>query len=175
MRKSRYILVALLAGVLAFTACKSNEANYRRAYERAIATRSNEGTIDSLVAGTFYTESGRPRVYNLGNGDTLYTRVEYVTLTKDAGNPEGATLSRYNVVAGQFRQIFNAKSLKRRLEQLGYPALVVHNQTPHYYVVASSSSMAIDALEDLRHVAADDSLRLLSPCPFVLEPAQLSR
>ena len=172
MKKLIYILAAFVA--ITAVGCKTNEANYRRAYEKAVGSRINEGSIDSLVAGDFYVDNGRPAIITLGD-EKLDTRIEYVTLTKIEGEPAHAPMKRYNVVVGQFRQLFNARSLAARLEPLGYDLFIVQNQTPQYYVVAGSYDMAIDALHRLRQVQQETDVKLLPPCPWVLQSAQLVR
>ena len=109
------------------------------------------------------------------SGDTLMLLTEPVALTPEGGATH-ETLRRYNVVVGQFRQIFNAKAMLARLREGAYPdAIILNTRLPLYYVITNSVATQEEAVKALRNVEADTTLRLASPLPFVLRPAHLAR
>lgn len=161
----------LLAGLLLLTglqACKTTSANYRAAYERATVER------DSLELELDRTIYGRPRNdygtrLQVVGADTVRTKVQHVRFTADGGgSPE--MMHRYCVVAGQFRQGFNARMMRRALAELGYPrSFVVQTGEPYYYVVAASYDDMAQAANALAGVRRNTRLTLKAPCPFLLE------
>ncbi|MBN2667657.1 MAG: SPOR domain-containing protein [Bacteroidales bacterium] len=60
--------------------------------------------------------------------------------------------AKYQLVAGSFKASGNANRLQKKLEKLGYPAIVVH-QAQRYRVIASAYSDKIEAIQ------AKDSLK----------------
>lgn len=176
MEMKRIIAVVAVAALLA--ACKPSESNYRKSYEAVLAKRQADreadAELDSLVA---YRQLGSTdRFVNIPVGaDTLRARVLVVKPTADEA---GVTppMERFCVVAGMFRQLFNARALAGRLQSIGYAdAFVVNTSAPDYYVVAATSSSAISALEDLRQVQHDERVPLQQGYPWVLQPASLTR
>lgn len=160
------------AAMLALPACKTSEANYRAAYETA-KERSRSGDLDSTVYARIRREA-RPATVKVGN-DTLPLITQNVKLTIE-GASAGAPLRRYNLVVAQFKQIFNAKSMKQRLIDGGYPeALIVETREPLYYVVAESYDNAAAALSGLNAIKAAPTLAMKDPFPWILQPASFSR
>ncbi len=170
MSKSRIIIALMLA--MALVACKTNERNYREAYEKVMEKRQAEqAELDSLVGDHALFDNTNARYYVVGD-DTLTVRREHVRQDSIPGRPM-VRLQRFNVVVGKFRQLFNAKSLVSRVEPAGYTALVAHNSVPEYYVLVGSCDTPEAALDSLRRVQADTTLHPLPPCPYVLQPAHL--
>lgn len=162
-------LAAAAAWLVGLAACKPTEANYRTAYEKAVAGRSDEA--DS----TIYTKIRREFVPGtLTYGDRSFpTGSQFVKATEDGGGV-AESVKRYCVVAGQFKQIFNAKSMRERLAEGGYPgAFVVQTREPYYFVVAGSSHEIQPAVELFDRLQADTALRLREPAPFILLPSQI--
>lgn len=167
-------LLFYMAGVvmLALPACKTTEANYRAAYETA-KERSRSGDLDSTVYARIRREA-RPATVKVGN-DTLPLITQNVKLTTE-GASAGASLRRYNLVVAQFKQIFNAKSMKQRLIDGGYPeALIVETREPLYYVIAESYDNAAAALAGLNAIKAAPPLVMKDPFPWILQPAAFAR
>ncbi|MBD5215193.1 MAG: SPOR domain-containing protein [Bacteroidales bacterium] len=159
-----FTVIALVAG------CKTSEANYRAAYEKAVAARAEDESIDSTIYGQVRRQM-KSQVMQTPDGRSVEVQSQFVKVTENGGGiPEN--LKSYNVVAGQFKQLFNAKSLRDRLTDLGYPgAFVVETSEPYYYVVAGSYSgltQAADALEQLR---AKAPVAMKAPLPFILHAA----
>lgn len=162
-----------LAALMALGACKPNESAYKSAYESAIAKRDAEGGVEGTVYNR-YREMAKPSEIALGT-DTLPVITEFIGFTENGGASRETT-GRYNVVVGRFKQVFNARQMRERLQANGYPeAFILHTREPLYYVATATCSTAQEALEQLRRVEADSSLVLRAPLPFVLQPAHMAR
>lgn len=165
----KYALALGAVGLFCLTACKTTEANYRSAYERAVAGRGDD--TDS----TIYTKIRReftPGAMTY-DGRTFPTGSQFVAVTEGGGGIS-ESIKRYCVVAGQFKQIFNAKSMRERLTDNGYPgAFVVQTREPYYFVVAGSSHDIEPAIEIFDKLQADTALHLREPAPFILIPSQI--
>lgn len=170
MRKFAIIFtIALLV-----MSCKTNEKNMNDAYVRAIAGRENDNPgLDS----TIYSQIRREMNHNtmVVNGDSVDVSTQWLSVTEGGGGIR-ENLKRYNIAVGQFKQLFNAKSMRERLLDMGYPgAFVVQTREPYYYVIAASLSDVNDAVTFLHKVEKDPQLKMKSPLPFILEPAQHRR
>ena len=159
----------------AATACKTTEANYRSAYEKVVAGRDSTDSmpLDSTIYGSMRRmHAGNSREITTPGGYTTEVMSQFVKVTEGGGGiPE--YLKPYCVVAGQFKQKFNAVSLRDRLVDLGFPsAFVVETPEPFYYIVSGSyagEQEAAEALDALRKKAPASVLR--SPAPFILRAA----
>ena len=79
-------------------------------------------------------------------------------------------LRRFNVVAAQFKQRFNALSMRGRLADGACPgAFVVETAEPYYYVVAASYADAADAAEYMERLRAEAPVVMSEPCHFILD------
>ena len=164
-------LAAALATSMAFTACKTTEANYRAAYQIAKDKQLDGG--DSTVTAGLRNEQ-LPKQMTI-QGVTLPVRTEIIAVAKAAGDDPGA-LRLYNVVVASFRQRFNATSYRDRLRTIGFPdAILVHNRDLTYFVVARSTPSPQQALETLNSLKATDGILLQPPFPYVLRAGQLVR
>lgn len=166
---SRVIILAAAALVAAgaFIACKTTEENYRKAYEKAVAARDEGTDIDSTVYGQVRRQAD-VRTVDTPSGPVELRRQDVaVTEGQDFGQD---ALARYGVVAAQFKQKFNAESMRQRMVAAGFDStLVVETAEPLYYVVVTSHphiDQAIAALETLR---ASTPVALREPCPFILD------
>ena len=171
MKKILLYFCAIIA--IAITSCKTTEENYRAAYELAKDKRTETG--DSLVTSQLRS-STVPRLKVIG-ADTLPVRTIYVSSYRDNQSdvPQG-TLKKYLIVVGQFKQIFNAGSMAKRLVDSGYKnAFVVYDRQKDYYVVAEAVDSSSEASSKLREIEEDKSVVIRSPYPYVLCPAQLAR
>lgn len=163
MRHIAILCVSLLA-VMALGGCKTNENNYRAAYE--MARQKERSGIDSTVYEKIRKEA-RPSTVDV-DGRRLPALDVAVRVTSGLGEP--SQLKSYCVAVAQFKQLFNAKAMTTRLRQGGYDAFVVETREPLYYVLAGSSDTASDAAMLLERVAADKSIVLRDPYPFILRP-----
>ena len=131
MKHLRSILYVTATFALMLSAgCKTTEANYRQAYESARQKQTQEG--DSAITAGLNNQA-RPRSMEF-DGVTLPVLTTGVSIPKDGGM-ELSRLKKFNSVAGVFRQIFNAKSMRERLMQSGYPdAFILSNAYGTYSV-----------------------------------------
>lgn len=167
-----HILIILIAATV-FVACKTSEANYRAAYERAAEQRQAQSGVDSTIYARIRNQATTTRL--IASGDSIPMRTEYVSPTKDEGATRENTL-KYNVVVGQFKQIFNARQMRQRLISGGYPdARLLETREPLYYVVTATCATPEEAEQAYRKVLQDKNLVLRAPLPFILRPAQLVR
>lgn len=175
MRHSTILLLTLMA-TLALSSCKTNERNMMDAYEKAIAGKAEleaEEAKDASIYGNVRREMKHDAL--IVNGDTLDVSVQWVRLTKDGGGIN-EYLKRYCVVVGQFKQRFNAKSMRERLTENGYPGcFVVETREPYFFVIAASYDELDPAIEMLHKVEKDPVFRFKSPVPFILRPAQIPK
>ena len=159
-----------LAAVMAVVAggCGTSEENYRKAYEKAQEGKPADGvesTIYNRVRERATTE------YAVVDGDTLPMAKEYVTPAADAGY-KSEDLERYNVLVGQFKQLFHAKSLRQRVAGRGYDkAVIVQTAEPLYYVAALSTASLTEAKALCDSIAVNPPVRLADGYPRILRAA----
>lgn len=162
-----------IAGLVALTGCKTSEANYRQAYETAVTQRQDAAGLDSTIYSRIRNSAKTSSL--VVDGDSLPVRTEYIGVTEGEGIAR-TDLRRYNVVVGQFKQIFNARQMRSRLIDNGYEgAFIVHTREPLYYVVTATSDTPADIYEAWKRVSGDKGIVLRAPLPFILCPAHLSR
>lgn len=161
-------LIPLFTILLLLGACKTTEENYRAAYEKAIAGRDSAIAFDSTIYG-LHRRNINARLVAVGNGDSAEIRTMNVKITADGGGIK-EWLKPYSLVVGQFKTLTNARSMRERLVEAGYPrAFVVENAEPYYYILLSSHATekeAADALEALRQ--SHFPFPMKAPLPFIL-------
>ncbi len=164
MRNILFLLLVVFATLL--PSCKTSEANYRAAYERTIAARDSAAADENETA--IY---GRGRMLSANTivvgTDTIECITQRVVVSENAGSAD--IHGKFNVVVGQFKQSFNAMSMRSRLVTAGYEqAIVVQNGEPYYYVILSSHTERQDAINALKAIPADFPIRMRSPLPYLL-------
>ena len=170
--KKIFLFVAVVAA-MALGACKTTEANYKAAYEAAKIQQRQSADIDSTIYGKVRRQ-GTMIQLSVGQ-DTLPIRTEAIGYT-DGGGASRETVRKYNIVVGQFKQVFNARQMRERLMAGGYPdAFIVHTREPLYYVVTQTVDTPEEALAAYDKVKTDKNIVLRDPLPFVLRPAHLAR
>lgn len=161
----------LLAAIM-LTGCKPTEQNYRSAYEKTIAGRADKEADDS----TIYTNIRREMKerFMVVDGDSIPVKSQYVSITENGGGIN-ENIKRYCVVAGQFKQRFNALSMRERMADMeDYPgAFVVQTREPYYFVVAASYNEIAPAMKLIEKLRADKELKIKEPLPFILQPSQI--
>lgn len=168
----KFIRSVALAAVAALTlpclfSCKTTEANYREAYMKTIAARNEDAALDSTIYGRERRQMQSVTV-NTSAGQVEVRR--HMVRVTDGGGGFPEKLHRYNVVVGQFKQLFNAKSLRERLVDANFPsAFVVETAEPYYYVVLSSFDDAAEASKALDAFKAKKAISMREPCPFILD------
>ena len=166
MRK--LLILLLLLG--AMCACKTTEANYRAAYEKAIAGRDSADAIENTIYGRERRQVGFSYVV-APDGDTVAVKKQLVRITEGGGGIR-ENLKPYCVVVGQFKQKFNAVSMRDRLaiEQGILPgAFVVETGEPYFYVVGASFSSLAEATACLKRITGEKAIPFRSPLPFILQ------
>lgn len=174
--KNIFLAIAVtFVAILSVTSCKPSEENYRRAYERTISAASDSTRTEfGQTIYARYRQQTRNKVVISGE-DTIQTVVVNVTFAKEGGGiPE--QMKQYCVVAGEFKQLFNAKSLCERLRDGGFPgAFLVQTPEPYYYVVALSVDNIPAAVAGMKSLHENTPVRLKAPAPYILQPARLAR
>ncbi len=166
-----FLLIVLAAAVL--SSCKTTEANYKRAYELAVKDKDDADPVANTIYDAIRREA-LPAAVITAEGDTLRYKSEHLTVTVDQGLDRVPVMKRYCVVAGQFKQQFNAKAMAKRLRDLGYEsAFVIQTAEPLYYVVAVTTDSPSEASEAERALAKDEVLALRAPCPLIVRPIGL--
>lgn len=166
MRFTKLFIATALA-LAALCSCKTTEANYRAAYEKAMEAKAEQDSLESTVYGNYRRQKSTRTVVTPKGNVEVNTQLVRVT---EGGGGIAQNLQQYNVVIGQFKQLFNAKSLRERLVDMGYPsAFVVETAEPFYYIVLSSHADASDAQKALDAFAAKAPVPMKAPCPFILD------
>lgn len=164
--------VVLCAVALLATACKTSEANYRAAYEKTMEARRVEQSVDSTVYGEVRRQANT-RSVEVEQGVSTDVRVQHVRVTEGGGGIN-ENLRRYGVVVGQFKQRFNAISLRDRLVDAGYPAaFVVETAEPYYYILLGSYSELPEAYAAMKSFEAKPAIVMKEPLPFILQASGL--
>lgn len=167
---SKIALVALTAFTITATSCKTNEANYRAAYEAA--KQKNEDSRG--IEGTIYEKIRNGAIDSrlIVDGDSIPMMTVNVKIAAETATSE--QVKKYSVVINQFKQIFNAKSQMTRLRENGYPdAFVLETAEPLYYVVATTTDNGEEARQSYIKIQKDKSIVLKSPFPWILQPSSL--
>ena len=168
MNRNLFSIIAVSALIVpTLFSCKTTEANYRAAYEKTIAGREESGAVDSTIYGA-QRRSMETVTLNTPDGD-VEVRRQMVRITEEGGGSE-EKLHRYNVVVRQFKQLFNAKSMRGRLAEGKYPsAFVIETAEPYYYVVIASYDDVSEARKALDEVRSSGNIVMREPLPFILE------
>lgn len=119
--------------------CKTTEANYKAAYEAAVASRepSMPGQLDENTRRLLAMDRKNAHTKTIVDGDTLEITQLFVSMESN----EPKRVPQYSVVANAFSQIFNAQALQKRLIEAGFPnAYIFKTATPDYYVAADGSN-----------------------------------
>ena len=156
MKRWHFILQALVVVALSgFTSCKSNEANYRAAYD---ITRERQREMAGVDEGT-YTRIEAERTANTAviMGDSVRMITTYV----DIVDGTRADIKLYNVVVGEYKQLFNARSFRNRLVNNGHGSYVVKDSENVYYVVVEGFDTAPEAAEYLKMLNFSEGYELL--------------
>ena len=162
-----FCLVGLFA-LSIMTVCKTSEKNYREAYEKAVAKNDRGVTEFEETIYNRYRKQVAEAPMNVGD-KTINTKILRVKVTDDGGGIR-EWLKKYSVVAGEFKQKFNANSLRKRFVEAGYPrTFLVENGEPYYYVVIDSSD-DITAMSNLADsIAANPPFTLKEGYPFIMQ------
>lgn len=164
-RKSVALLGVVLL-ILSASSCKTTQANMYDAYAKAIEGEKAKNQEDDGLPGNTM-QMGHSTV-KLNDKDSIDVTSKYLYITKDGGGIK-ENIRRYNVVVGQFKQLFNAKSMRERLADDGYPGCFVAESTePYYYVIVRGYDTINEAADMLRKVEKDKKFNFKKPLPFII-------
>lgn len=159
--------LAALAVSICATSCRTNEANYRAAYEKTIAGRDAGVPLDSSIYGKVRRQMTVTMLS--AGGDSAELRAIPVNPAPAPDGTPGSIPQPYGVVAGQFKTLFNARSLCDRLHEAGYAdASIVQTAEPYYYIVASWQPDGAAAIAAMRRLQAEAPVVMRDPLPFIL-------
>lgn len=162
-----YLIISLAAATL-LGACKTSEANYREAYEKAIAGREADSAVDSTIYGKVRQQK-TVRTVDMPDGGTAEIRSQHVRATDGTGITTDKMLQ-YNVVTGGFKQLFNAKSLRQRLINAGYPStFIAETAEPYYYVIIGTYPDIDQAKTAVTAFNNSEAASIKTTTPFILE------
>ncbi len=167
MNKIHILLAAGCIASMTFVSCKTNEANYRAAYE---AVKEKTET-DSGIEGTIYERIRKESVQSrtIVGRDTIPTMTVAVKCVAGVSVPDD--VKQYNIAVSQFKQVFNAKSLVDRLRSEGYDsATLVVTAEPLYFVIAATTSSPEEAAAAYEIICADKRIFTKTPYPLLLKP-----
>ncbi len=138
-----WLMAATVCFLLAFGSCKPKQSAYKAAYEQAKEkeTTAPVTTTEDEVAEETYEEEEIAPVSKPKTTSTT-TRSERITA---AEGEDASRLKRYSVVIGSFKNKTNAYSLKERMQNEGYNAVLGENEQGMLRVIVSSFDDKADA------------------------------
>ncbi len=152
------LLLCLIQG------CKTTEANYRAAYEKAVSARESDER-ETIYGGASRQLGSKIMVEK---GDTAEIMIKHVSPVVASG-AKAPEVKKIMLVVGEFKQLFNAESMCKRFVDAGYPtALVVQTAEPYYYIVADSFDTIKEANASLDAIKNNAPFPLKTPAPFLL-------
>ena len=160
--KPFYYIVLVVATVL-LAACHTTETNYKESYDKAV-NKSRTGANASEYEAR---QMERVRFTSEVDGDSVRLIREYFNIVDDSVS----VLKRYGVVVGEFKQKFNAMSMRDRLRQDGQPSYVVYTGASDktYLVVAHAYDDITLAAAYIRIMKKETSVKPTVPLPWILE------
>ncbi len=166
MNLKSLLMGAAVVALIVTAGCKPSETAYREAYRSAVAARDAALGADSA---SFIPIRPNMKQTVVAQGTDTISATYIPVLLLNEGGATLDKLRRYSLVVGQFKQVFNAKQMRRRISERGYPgAIIVRSGEPLYYVIASSTDSVPSAARALRDVHSDTLFRFHSPLPFIL-------
>lgn len=163
--------------LLALSACKTTEANYRAAYDKAIAGRDSSEALENTIYGRERRNVNYSYIPTT-DGDTIPLRKQLVKITEGGGGLR-ENLKQYCVVIGQFKQKFNAVSMRDRFaleDNSPVPgAFVVETGEPYYYVIGASYSELAPAIKELKTLKKSSGMTFREPLPYILQATAVNQ
>ena len=151
------------AMIITITSCHSNEMNYKAAYDKAMEKyRDGVGTdeYERILA-----EKTRPNY--VVNGDSIKLETMRVNVTDDSAT----VMKNYSVIVAQFKQKFNAITLRDRLhKEEGFPSYVLFGgQEKKYYVAVKGFEELDVAAAFVKTIDKSVKIKILEPRAWILE------
>lgn len=149
--------------LMSLTGCHSNEQNYKVAYDKAMEKyRDGVGTeaYERILA-----EKTAPNT--IVNGDSIRLVPMYVNVTDD----DASVLMPYSVIVAQFKQKFNAITMRDRLrKEEGFKSYVLFGgQDKKYYVVVKGFEELDVATAFVKTIDHSVKIKILEPRVWILE------
>lgn len=163
MKKITFHIILLLVLAMSVASCHSNEQNYKAAYDKAM-----EKHKDGIGAEAFAKiEAERLRPTTVINGDS----VRMITMMVNVCDDNTAVGKPYNVIVGEFKQMFNAQNYRNRLKQEeGFPSYLLYDGRDNkYYVVIKGFDQKEVAAAFLKNIDKNVKIKILEPSPWILE------
>lgn len=160
-------LSAIISLIMSISSCRTTEANYRTAYNRAIDGRRDSSIIDNTIYDSFRRKAiNQTKI--VGN-DTIDIKRDRVKLQD---SPTGTPLQSSYAVVAQFKQLFNARSMRDRLKSAGYnDAVLLVTPEPLYYVALGGGDSPA-AVTLLKQFSSTPVIATKDPYPLILEPVK---
>lgn len=145
--KKIWLFGAALSMVVAFGSCKPKQSAYKAAYEQA---KEKESTAPVEVVAVEEEVIEVAPVSKPRTTDTA-TRTEKITV---AQGEDATRLKRFSVVVGSFQNKTNAYSLKDRMQNDGYSAVLGENEQGMLRVIVASYDDKAQAAESRDRIKA---------------------
>lgn len=136
MNKTLYLIGSIVFMMLLSAAsCKTTEENYKAAYDIAVKKQESGAGRD---VSSYISRERRLNEYKQVGTDSVRIVIEHVSVVDGPVN----NAKKYGVVVGEFKQVFNARSYRDRINNAENspetPAFVVMNAMKQYYVIYRS-------------------------------------
>ena len=175
MKRLLPVCLGAVALTLSLSGCKTTEANYKNAYETALRhqkDRQDAGVLEGIELKN--TGALEPKPVEI-DGVTLPMVTAWV-LTGDKAVAPIDSLGKFTVVVAQFKQVFNASQMKKRLSaNPDYSPLLLKLSNGNYLVGVNTTDDPTVAMKQYEHVKADSAVFLKPPFPFVFRAGQIKR
>lgn len=160
-RIAYFLLLAFVA--FAMTSCHSNEKNYKAAYDKAMEKYRDGVGVEEYER----ILAEKQRATTVVNGDSVRLVTMHVNVTEDSAS----IAKRYNVIVAQFKQKFNAITMRDRLRsEEGFPSYVLYGGTDSKYFVVVKAFDELDvAVAFLKSSDKSIKMKILEPKPWILE------
>ncbi len=162
MKKILFIIVAIVAAV-SFNSCKTSEKNYKAAYDITMHKKKAMEEVDSVTYSKILAE--KKQATAIVDGDSVRLITEYVNIVDDSPS----LMKKYNVIVGEYKQIFNARSFRDRLKAEKKPAYVVMDAKRVYYVVAQGFDTSDEAAKFLHDIHKTVKMHIPIENPWILK------
>ena len=143
---NKFLLLGVsLCLILGLGSCKPKQSAYKAAYEQA-KEKETTAPVETVEEEEVVVEEevvpvSKPRTTRTSNVSTRSERI-------DAAQGEDASrLKRFSVVIGSFKNKTNAYSLKERMQNDGYNAVLGQNEQGMLRVIVSSFDSKADAVD----------------------------
>ncbi|HBK29124.1 MAG TPA: cell division protein [Parabacteroides sp.] len=133
-----WLMAATVCFLVAFGSCKPKQSAYKAAYEQA----KDKETSAPVSDDDSYAEEDVAPVSKPRTSSNVSTRSERINV---ADGEDASRLKRFSVVIGSFKNKTNAYSLKERMQNAGYHAVLGENESGMLRVIVSSFDDKADA------------------------------